>query len=1015
MTKTVEKQRKFGIDIIITAIFVVGIFMTILYIVVGNMVRQSDYEDASFGEMYEFKTTWTLERPDGTSLSVNLPDKIDIPKGEEIKVSTYLPNDIEDNQYFFIASAKQDMKVYVDGDIRLSYSTLDKRFWGKTSTYRYLTAPLSAADAGKEIVIITKSNSSYSGQFPGFYIGESGAFWECIILKNIPELIAGLILFALYSIVFIITCIYSILHKKMIDLFYLSLMGIFSCTWILCNLKIRQLYFENASIANDMAYIMLMLLPMPLLMYMDTVQEKKYHVVYRIIEIFSALNILISPLLQVFGILDFSNTIPASAVIFIVSFVVITILILIDIAHKNYAYISIAAGVVISGILTVIQFVLYVKKIIQFNGINVAIGAAILSITATYNTLNTLYKNTKEQAEKIAQNKTEANFLANMSHEIRTPINAIIGLDELILRENANEATKEYAKDIQSAGQTLLAIVNDVLDESRIRSGRMEIVPVEYSLSQIIHEVSVMFSPKALEKGLTLEINVDENLPDCYYGDDVRIRQVINNLVSNAIKYTDYGFITFSIEGSANGDTEYLKVCVADTGIGIREEDQDKLFSAFERLDLQRNRNIEGTGLGLAISSSLLKMMDSELTFKSAYGVGTQFTFVLPQKIVGNTTILEAKQLGNNTKIGKHGKWGVVAPKARILVADDNELNVKVFCRLLESLGVNIDVAPNGLEAVGKSRTDIYDIIFLDHMMPVMDGIEALHLIKEDSDNPNQNTNIIALTANAIGGAMERYTKEGFDGYISKPFVPGDLESLIINLLPEDKLVEVDPKFELDEEKVNEDSSESDLPNIDGIDWSIAEVNLPERELLNSIVSDFITTSSREIGYVRSFYEGIDKGQEGALNEYRIKVHALKNSAALIGAMSLSEKAKELEFAARDEKTDVINSKNDAFCMEYLSLAKELASKMGADETASELKKIDREHLLEDIEVLKKAMEIYDIPTLNDKMEELTSYYFEGDKKRYIDQLDEAVLELNTAKFTQAIDELVKLCETSKE
>ncbi len=388
-------------------------------------------------------------------------------------------------------------------------------------------------------------------------------------------------------------------------------------------------------------------------------------------------------------------------------------------------------------------------------------------------------------------NHSKSEFLAHMSHEIRTPINAVIGMNEMVLRETNDKNIISYATDIDNAAHSLLDIVNDILDISKIESGKMEIINAEYKLGTLIENVCSVITLKAKAKKLDLIVNVDEKLPSVLLGDDIRIRQIIINLLTNAVKYTQEGKIILSVMGETDSHTARLSFIVEDTGIGIKEEDLPKLAEKFQRIEESRNRNIEGTGLGMSITIQLLKLMGSRLEVDSIYGEGSKFWFELEQKIVDNSEIgpvnIKEKTKPNSTK--KY-KASFTAPDARILVVDDNKVNVLVFANLLKQTSMSIDMAYSGMQCLELAKENKYDIIFLDHMMPEMDGIETLSRLRDECDI-NKDTPVIALTANAIIGAREQYMDAGFTNYLSKPFEPVELELMIVDIIPPEKINKV--------------------------------------------------------------------------------------------------------------------------------------------------------------------------------------------------------------------------------
>ena len=410
-----------------------------------------------------------------------------------------------------------------------------------------------------------------------------------------------------------------------------------------------------------------------------------------------------------------------------------------------------------------------------------------------------------EEQRAIAANEAMSNFLANMSHEIRTPINAVLGMDEMILRESEDEKIIEYAKTIKGAGKTLLSLINDILDFSKIEAGNMEIVNADYQLDAVLKDVINIIQVKASQKGLDLIVNVDPDTPYYLRGDEMRLRQIMINVLNNAVKYTTTGTVTLSvsftpIDNSDMGEPSKIPnnlhqdinliISIADTGVGIREKDMDKLFGKFERLDPSKNRTVEGSGLGLAIVHNLLELMNGDIAVQSVYGEGSTFTITLPQAVVADEIIgnLENKLEKSNLEVAKY-KESFRAPEAKILVVDDTPVNMVVVKNLLKKTEIQIDVAESGKECLEKSGISKYDLIFLDYRMPEMDGIETLKRLKNLKDNPNKTTPVIALTANALSGAREHFIKEGFDNYMTKPINADSLESTLLKYLPADKII----------------------------------------------------------------------------------------------------------------------------------------------------------------------------------------------------------------------------------
>lgn len=396
----------------------------------------------------------------------------------------------------------------------------------------------------------------------------------------------------------------------------------------------------------------------------------------------------------------------------------------------------------------------------------------------------TALKAAVKRAEAADQAKSD--FLANMSHEIRTPLNAVLGMNELISRESTEDNIIGYAANVADAGNALLSLINDILDFSKIEAGKMELVPANYELSVLVREIHNIMNLRFVNKGLDFIINCNPKMPNKLFGDEVRIRQILINILNNALKYTDNGSVSLSIDCEKNNDNSLILVfTVSDTGIGIKEENLANLFKAFTRIDLQHNRKKEGTGLGLSITHSFVSLMGGSIDVTSKYKEGSTFTVKIPQTIIDNSTIGNLDITKNNIR-KKDDQTSFIAPDAKILVVDDILMNLEIVKGLLKPNEIHVDIAASGQECLDAIANTKYDIILLDHMMPEMDGIETMKHIKKDSTHPNQNSPVIMLTANAIIGAKDEYLKIGFTDYLSKPIQPNELEAMIIKYLPEE-------------------------------------------------------------------------------------------------------------------------------------------------------------------------------------------------------------------------------------
>ena len=531
-------------------------------------------------------------------------------------------------------------------------------------------------------------------------------------------------------------------------------------------------------------------------------------------------------------------------------------------------------------------------------------------------------------------NNAKSNFLSNMSHEIRTPITAVLGFNEMILREADNKEILLYAENIKTAGNTLLGLINDILDFSKIEAGKVEIIPVDYDMSSVLNNLVNMARVRAEGKNLDLKFDFDKDLPRILNGDEVRIKQIITNILTNAVKYTEKGSVTFSMgfeKDPDDSDSVFLRVSVKDTGIGIKKEDMEKLFSKFERIEEKRNRNIEGTGLGMNITQSLLSMMDSKLEVESVYGEGSTFSFKLRQKVV------KWEPLGNykdtyNANIGTRDRYRVsfTARNAHILMVDDNTTNLMVFRNLLKQTHVKIDTAISGDECINMCCETKYDIIFLDHMMPGKDGIETLHDLQNMEGSLNRETPFICLTANAISGAREEYIREGFIDYMTKPIDPIKLEEKMTEYLPADKIDKPEEPSDPSESMVMEFSGKyaDDLPDFkapgnldllegqDLIDVGVGIRHCGYDDLYLDVLGSYFESIKESKKKLSDFLEKED------LKNYMIRIHSVKSSSKTIGALSLGEKAARLEQAAKEDDIDFIRAKHEEFIADYDAVGK---------------------------------------------------------------------------------------------
>lgn len=529
-----------------------------------------------------------------------------------------------------------------------------------------------------------------------------------------------------------------------------------------------------------------------------------------------------------------------------------------------------------------------------------------------------------EEARKEAEeaNKAKSAFLASMSHEIRTPINGVLGMNSIIIKETTDPKILEYANNIDSAGNGLLSLINDILDFSKIESGKMEIINVDYKLSKVLSDAYNMVFMRAKDKNLDLLFENNLTIPNDLRGDETRVRQIIVNLLTNAIKYTETGMVllTADWEEGSKPDEMTLIISVKDTGIGIKKSSLEKLFSAFTRVDEERNRNIEGTGLGLRITKQFLDLMGGTITVDSEYGSGSEFVVRIPQKIISGSSLGEFATYSNiSTDTQKIVNNRFKCPKGKILVVDDVEMNLKVIKGLLKSTELTIDTAMSGKECLEMIQANTYDVIFLDHRMPNMDGVETLHEMKKLNSVFNPNIPVIMLTANAITGVKDEYIKEGFTDYLSKPVREEDLNEALLKYLPKELLRSYDNKDTMLDMESDSESKTASKPKeelsafekrFEFLDTKMGMVYCMENE-------EFYESIIREFRNSNKYEEIQDKYDNADLAEYAVLVHGVKSAAMTIGAARVSDMAKGLEFAANDENVEYLKENHYSFMREY--------------------------------------------------------------------------------------------------
>ncbi len=601
-------------------------------------------------------------------------------------------------------------------------------------------------------------------------------------------------------------------------------------------------------------------------------------------------------------------------------------------------------------------------------------------------------------------NRAKTNFVSNMSHEIRTPMNSIVGITEILLRSRHSPKEQEYLLNIQSSGRVLLTIINDVLDCSKMEAGKMQLFDEPYDTCSLFHDLRISMENRIGHSGLELIYDIDQDIPCKLKGDMGRIRQVIINLVNNAIKYTEKGSVRFSVHvRQKNTDKVMLYYEVADTGIGIRKEDQKILFDAFQRVEMDRNRYVEGTGLGLTISQNLVNMMGGVIEVESEYGKGSRFFFTIEQTIIDPTPVSAVNYNGQKDNVTeKEAECLFIAPEAHILLVDDNELNLVVAKELLKPLRMQIDTAENGLQAVKMVRGSQYDLVLMDHMMPVMDGIEAAKAIRALPEDKYQKLPIIALTANAMVDARKEFLNAGMNGFVAKPIDFARICNQLKLWLPKDLVRDV-PKEEA-KKLLADDLSDREIQPEDpqmGFSFEEGVKHCGSKAALMKTIRIFYRTIDSKADKIEQCLK------EGLISDYVVEVHALKSSALLIGAVPLSEAAKELEDYGKQGKTEVLEEKTPDVLTLYRDLKNILRPYAEKEEDAK--KEFSDGEWNTALQQIHQCIEQFDLDGVDQIMEQLEEYQVPECIRESMDQLRVYVADVSMEEIMELTDTMTGL------
>lgn len=719
-------------------------------------------------ECSEYISGWTYIRDDEEEISINkIP--IDIKSDKTFTISNTLPEDVSDNTYFAIKSQDQIVTVYIDGRVVYANDYMKQRAFGKYDGRVWLFVPLTREYAGKDISVQIEGIYNVSnGRIDSMYIGNMMGIVYALLKVHGFALAMGLILLVLGCIFLSVFLIGRWSKFRWNNYLYLCYFSIAIAVWLICESGLGQFLCPDSLLLNILRYASIMLAPIPILFYTNEVEKNRFGGEFNLMCWVFIVNILAQTALYATQTCGLSQMVWVTHILILMTF--ITVLISLYVKYKETGIKSIKnnfEGLIALFVFSAAEAFNYYLMDYTNVGNYVAVGVMIYVIILSHGSTSDRLEQEREKIVAVSQNQAKTNFLARMSHEIRTPMNAIIGMNDMILNENINDDVRRYAINIKNSANVMMALLSDVLDFSKIENGKMEIVNVSYKLFNLLRDVIGITQVTANNKKLKFIYEIDENIPSGYMGDEVRIRQVLLNILNNAVKYTEKGYVKMTFNCETNGFDALFTIKVEDTGIGIKKEDIGKIFDTFERLDSMKNIKVEGFGLGLTITKQLLDLMGGTIEIQSEYGKGSVFTVRLNQKIVDRKPMepLNEENIVNSSS-DRNQIEGKYAGK-RILAVDDNVVNLQVVAGLLKPSKARVDGVLSGDKCLSAMARYHYDLILMDHRMPGMDGVETLKYIR---GNPvNNGIPVIALTANAVEGAREDFLAEGFDDYISKP------------------------------------------------------------------------------------------------------------------------------------------------------------------------------------------------------------------------------------------------------
>ena len=876
-----------------------------------------DKKSAIKEDEIRFIENWTVIDAEGNTFETGRSFRDNKVYNGDFTIISRLPDYISDNDVLCFG-AHIEVSVYIGGSKARTLSVIDDEDvpGGHVKTF-YVTIPLYAEDSGAEIRMVRNTTYAQPEVVPETFVTTMIGVYGFLFDRYGVSFCLALVLLIFSIVVITIGLGMFIRQHKRIAMLYGAIGVFIVAAWMITNSYLYPFIFGHYHVDGIVNYMYCLMLPFGFILYVNSIQQGRYLKIMTALLVCSSVNALLWTVLHFAGILQYNKALVYIDIILGILIIVGLGILIDDIRHGNFRkYKYTVIGFFGFLFFCAIEIYILMFMSLKSDDIPMLIGLAFLLVFVVIQQVEDLKKTYEEKQKAIDLSDAKTRFLAGMSHEIRTPINSILGMNEMILKENKDEVIAEYARTVRSSGRLLLSLVNDVLDFSKIEAGKVEIAKEEYSISRVLSEIMPMLTERAENKSLTLRTHINNEIPDGQIGDESRLKQVLINIINNAVKYTDTGSIDVILDGNYTDDNRFgLKISVKDTGRGIKKEEIGTLFKAFYRADEKKNSNIEGTGLGLSIVKSIIDSMGGEITVESEYGKGSVFCVNIPVGVFDRTPVKE--DFNDIVSMPEESLGCDYTSDAKLLVVDDNSANLKVVKLFLKETGITPEVCSSGTEALELCKKNRYDLILLDHMMPAPDGMETLKLIKNDAESLNKQTEVIVLTANALAGSREMYIFAGFADYLVKPIDSQKLLSTVKKFLPKEKIYDRSKQKDIGSPEQKGDNGSSNSlrekikAEIPDMDYEIALSHCGDEEIFKEILEDL----------TENYKERLDKLNNSLQNKdyeaYMIEVHAIKGNMATVGLMELSERARKHEFAVKEDNISFILEDHEAFFTEY--------------------------------------------------------------------------------------------------